>query len=54
MVVDKPSEKNASFEDGNVALSISYSIDGEGGFATLLYMDRATSVEINKDELNDL
>ena len=54
MVVDKPSKKNASFEDGNVALSISYSIDGEGGFATLLYMDRATAVEINKDELNDL
>lgn len=54
MVVDKPSKKNASFEDGNVALSISYSIDGEGGFATLLYMDRATAVEINKDQLNDL
>lgn len=54
MVVDKPSKKNASFEDGNVALSISYSIDGEGGFATLLYMDRAIAVEINKDQLNDL
>lgn len=54
MAVDKPSEKNASFDDGNVVLSISYDFDGEGGFATLLYMDRAIAVEINKDELNDL
>lgn len=54
MVVDKPSEKNASFDDGNVVLSISYNIDGEDEFATLLYMDRAIAVEINKDQLNDL
>ena len=54
MVVDKPSKKNASFDDGNVVLSISYNIDGEDEFATLLYMDRAIAVEINKDELNDL
>ena len=49
MVVDKPSEKNASFDDGNVVLSISYDIDGEDEFATLLYMDKAIAVEINKD-----
>lgn len=54
MVVDKPSEKNASFDDGNVVLSISYDFDGEDEFATLLYMDRAIAVEINKDQLNDL
>lgn len=54
MVVDKPSEKNASFDDGNVVLSISYKIDGEDEFATLLYMDRAIAVEIKKDQLNDL
>ena len=54
MVVDKPSEKNASFDDGNVVLSISYNIDGEDEFATLLYMDRAIAVEIKKDQLNDL
>ena len=54
MVVDKPSEKMAAFDDGNVVLSISYDFDGEGEFATLLYMDRAIAVEINKDQLNDL
>ncbi len=56
MAVDKPSEKMASFDDGNVVLSISYNynIDGEDEFATLLYMDRAIAVEINKDQLNDL
>lgn len=54
MDIDKPSEKTASFDDGNVVLSISYDFDGEGGFATLFYMDRAIAVEINKDQLNDL
>lgn len=54
MDIDKPSEKKASFDDGNVVLSISYDIDGEDKFATLLYMDRAIAVEINKDQLNDL
>ena len=56
MAVDKPSEKTAFFDDGNVVLIISYNynIDGEDEFATLIYMDRAIAVEINKDELNDL
>lgn len=54
MAVDKPSEKTAFFDDGNAVLSISYNIDGEDVFATLIYMDRAIAVEINKDQLNDL
>lgn len=54
MVVDKPSEKMAAFDDGNVVLSISYDFDGEDEFATLLYMDKAIAVEIYKDQLNDL
>lgn len=56
MAVDKPSKKTAYFDDGNVVLIISYNynIDGEDEFATLIYMDRAIAVEINKDQLNDL
>ena len=56
MAVDKTSENTAFFDDGNEVLIISYNynIDGEDEFATLIYMDRAIAVEINKDELNDL
>ena len=49
MDIDKPSEKLASFNDGNVVLSISYTFKGEGEFARLSYMDKAIAVEIVKD-----
>ena len=42
---DKPSEKMASFDDGNVILGISYVFNGEGEFAMLTYKDRAIFVE---------
>lgn len=41
---DKPSEKMASFDDGNVILGISYVFNGEGEFAMLTYKDRAIFV----------
>lgn len=54
MIVDEASAKNTGFDDGKVLLSISYAIDDEGAFATLMYMSRALAVEINKDISNDL
>lgn len=41
---DKPSEKIASFDDGNVILGISCVFNGEGEFAMLTYKDRAIFV----------